>query len=129
MDVGEERGGREPMSGQSSGVLGRRMWKDCWMLSLWPHVGIWLREGTDPTGHGVDNRQIPVPGSQLLASHTRYSRVAEKRIEALVWHSQPWRYRKRGQEERGVDAEWFPHRPESLVQSEAGGQKGILMQG
>ena len=63
--VGEEGGGREPTSGQSSCALGRRTQEDCRTLSTRPQVGIWLCEATDPTrlGVGVGGQgAAPVPG-------------------------------------------------------------------
>jgi hypothetical protein len=51
--VGEEVEGREPMSGQSSCALGRRMREDCWTLSMQPQMGIWLCEATDTTWWGL----------------------------------------------------------------------------
>jgi hypothetical protein len=62
-------------------------------------VGIWLREATDPTWQGLDNGQPPVPGSQSLASHTGYDRVAENRIAALGPRDK-WR------EGRGKEGSW-----------------------
>ena len=53
MGVGEEGVGRESMSGQSSCALGRRTQEDCWMLSTWLQVGIWLYEATDSTRRGL----------------------------------------------------------------------------
>jgi hypothetical protein len=47
--VGEEGGGRELVSSQSSCTLGRWTREDCRMLSTLPRVGIWLCEATDPT--------------------------------------------------------------------------------
>jgi hypothetical protein len=43
-----------------------------------PWVGIWLCEAAG--GWGVDKGQLPVPGSQTLASHAGYGRGAENRI-------------------------------------------------
>ena len=46
-----------------------------------PWVGIWLCEAAG--GWGVDKGQLPVPGSQTLASHAGYGRGAENRIGDL----------------------------------------------
>jgi hypothetical protein len=78
-----KRGGREPVTGQSScalGGAGRGDAEDYWMLSTKPRVGIWLCQATDPTQRGVDKGKPPVPGSQSLASHTGYGRGAENRM-------------------------------------------------
>ena len=96
--VREEWGGREPMSGQSSCALGRQTQEDCWMLSTWSGVDIWLMKPLTPHGVGVDKEQSPVPGSQSPASHAGYSRGAENRIGALGWQSAPER---KGREVRG----------------------------
>jgi hypothetical protein len=42
----------------------------------------------------------PITGSQSPASHAGYNRGDENRIEAPGQHSQPQRYRKRGQGEK-----------------------------
>jgi hypothetical protein len=107
--VGEEGGGKEPTSGQSSCALGRQTREDCRTLSTRPQVGIWLCEATDPTWQGVDKGQPPyqgIPGSQSPASHTGYGRGAESRIGAPEQHQAP---------EIWKEGERFPCRQESLV--------------
>ena len=52
MDIWEEWGGREPVSGQSSCALGRQTWEDCQTLSTWSRMSNWLYEATDPTRRG-----------------------------------------------------------------------------
>ena len=64
--VGE---GREPVSGQSSCALGRQTRKNCWTLSTWSRVGIWLCEATGPHSIGGWTRGSPHtrgPGATLL---------------------------------------------------------------
>ena len=66
--VGEEGGGREPMSCQSSSALGRRTQEGCQMLSTWSQVGIWMCEATDSTQWG-------------------YTRGSPRYQVLILWHS------------------------------------------
>jgi hypothetical protein len=87
--VGEEWGGREPVTHQSSCALGRQMQEDCQTLSTWPLVGIWLCEATGPHLTG---------GGQGAAPNTRGSGV--KLLASDIW--------ERGQRERGSHASESP---------------------
>ena len=72
------------------------------MLSTRPQVGIWLCEATDPTWQGVDKGQ------------------------PLTWDPEATPCSPGVMGER-AEGERFPHRRESLVQSMAGAQEGLLM--
>ena len=74
----------------------------------------------------VDEGQPQVPGSQSPASHTGYGEEAENRIGAPGRHSAP-EIREEGRGKVGTG--WFPRRQESLVQSMAGAQEGLLSGG
>jgi hypothetical protein len=115
-----------PASRQGSHALGGQMGEDCQTLSTRPRMGIWLCEATDPAWQGVDKGQLLVPGSQSLASHAGYDRGAENRIGAPGRHSAP-EIREEGRGKVGTG--WFPRRQESLVQSMAGAQEGLLSGG
>ena len=54
VSVGEEAGGREPMSGQSSCTLGWQPREDFRTISTWPWMGTWLCEATHPIQWRVD---------------------------------------------------------------------------
>jgi hypothetical protein len=82
----KEGSGREPESCLSSSALGGQKQEDCWMLSTWPGVGIWLCLATDHTWWVVDKGQPQVPGSHCLSSHAGYSEGAENRIGAPGQH-------------------------------------------
>jgi hypothetical protein len=56
------------------------------MLSMQLRLLIWLCEDTNPTQQGVNKGQLPVPGSQSLASHAGAGRGTENRIGALEQH-------------------------------------------
>ena len=84
--IGEEQGGREPMSGQSSGVaLGQGDGEYCQTLSMPPQVGIWsgLCEATDSTLLGVGRRWTRgSPQYQVLSlQHPRLDMTGELRTE------------------------------------------------
>jgi hypothetical protein len=66
-----------PISCQSSGALGWLTQEGCLTLSMWPQVGIWLCEATDPTWEWVDKSP---------ASYAGYSGGAENRIGAQGQH-------------------------------------------
>jgi hypothetical protein len=64
--MGERGSGRKPASCQSSGALCGQTWKDCFTLSTWPLVGVWLCEVTGPSL--VGGGQGAVLGTRFSAS-------------------------------------------------------------
>jgi hypothetical protein len=75
--LGEEGGGKEPKSCQSSCALGRWTQADFQMISTLHLVALWLCEVTGPPRQGIDKGKPLIPG-------------------ALGWHPWPWRYRREG---------------------------------
>jgi hypothetical protein len=113
--LGKEGSGRESMSHQT--CLGGWTREDCQTLSMRPRGEHLAMLGHWP--HTVGGGQGTAPGTRFSASsiHVGYCRGAENRIGAPESHST---LRRKGREgKRRGSPGWFPHRPESLVQSVA----------
>jgi hypothetical protein len=84
--LGGEGGGREPASSPSSCALGRQTQEDCWMLSTWPLVGIWLCEATDPSWQGGQGAAPDTMGPKATLSSLGRGREVpmQARVFSLV---------------------------------------------
>jgi hypothetical protein len=99
--AGSKGSGRKPVS--SSGALDRRTQEDCHMLSTWPPVGVWLRDGPQLGGWWTWGS----PRYQVLSlGHLMLDTTEELRTEWGPW-GQLGQSRGQREERAGERGRWM----------------------